>query len=236
MYRRTRDSGTTLRSACSTTSWPAAIRARVHPRARVRSASPRSPPRVDRVPHQPGVRPGGGYRPRLARRGQGRVPGRRQADAAGGSGRTPWTRARTAPRRLAKLTNVQQQWAGTVNRLVQRQPRAESASARHRSRQHRDPRPTPAIQRHTKRRYGGSFIKDGRIEDPGTIAENPQALAAYNAWLQDPAIVNANESRFRTWGFGELDVAVREQLQPGQAADEPRGFARPPRWPPPLAS
>jgi hypothetical protein len=104
---------------------------------------------------------------------------------------------------LGQLTNVQQQWAGTVNRWYNGSPG-----------QNQPPPPIDPVQylgqTYTgdptayEKRYGGSFIKDGRIEDPGTIAENPQALAAYNAWLQDPAIVNANESRFRTWGFGEL--------------------------------
>ena len=55
-----------------------------------------------------------------------------------------------------------------------------------------------------ERQYGGYFIKDGKIPDPAAIAENPQALAAYNAWLQDPAIVNANEARFRDTSLGEL--------------------------------
>ena len=88
--------------------------------------------------------------------------------------------------------------------LVQRHPRAESASAGRRSRPVPGPEPYTGDPTAYERQFGGYFIKDGKIEDPGTIAENPQALAAYNAWLQDPAIVNANEARFRRQGFGEL--------------------------------
>ena len=104
---------------------------------------------------------------------------------------------------LSHLTGVQQQWADTVNRWYNGTPGQNQ--------------PPPGVdpvqylgQSYTgdptayEKQFGGYFIKDGKIEDPGTIAENPQALAAYNAWLQDPAIVNANEARFRSQGFGEL--------------------------------
>jgi hypothetical protein len=104
---------------------------------------------------------------------------------------------------LSHLTGVQQQWADTVNRWYNGTPGQNQ--------------PPPGVdpvqylgQGYTgdptayEKQFGGYFIKDGKIEDPGTIAENPQALAAYNAWLQDPAIVNANEARFRSQGFGEL--------------------------------
>ncbi len=104
---------------------------------------------------------------------------------------------------LSHLTGVQQQWADTVNRWYNGSPGQDQ--------------PPPGIdpvqylgQTYTgdptayEKQYGGYFIKNRQIEDPGTIAENPKALAAYNAWLQDPAIVNANEGRFRSQGFGEL--------------------------------
>jgi len=104
---------------------------------------------------------------------------------------------------LTQLTGVQTQWANTVNRWYNGAPGQNQ--------------PPPGIdpvqymgQSYTgdptayEKQYGGYFIKDGKIEDPGTIAENPQALAAYNAWLQDPAVVNANEGRFRDTSLGEL--------------------------------
>ena len=56
-----------------------------------------------------------------------------------------------------------------------------------------------------EKQFGGNFIgSNGQIEDPPTIAENPKALAAYNAWLQDPAIVNANEAEFGDTQLGKL--------------------------------
>jgi hypothetical protein len=104
---------------------------------------------------------------------------------------------------LSQLTGVQLQWAGTVNRWYNGDPGQNE--------------PPPGIdpvqymgRTYTgdptayERQYGGYFIKDGKIPDPAAIAENPQALAAYNAWLQDPAIVNANEGRFRDTSLGEL--------------------------------
>jgi hypothetical protein len=104
---------------------------------------------------------------------------------------------------LSQLTGVQTQWADTVNRWYNGAPGQDQ--------------PPPGIdpvqymgQTYTgdptayEKQFGGYFIKNGKIEDPGTIAENPQALAAYNAWLQDPAIVNANEGRFRDTTLGEL--------------------------------
>jgi len=104
---------------------------------------------------------------------------------------------------LSHLTGVQQQWADTVNRWYngvpgQNQPPPGIDSIQYLGQTYTG---DPAAY---EKQYGGYFIKNGQIEDPGTIAENPQALAAYNAWLQDPAIVNANEARFRSQSLGEL--------------------------------
>jgi hypothetical protein len=104
---------------------------------------------------------------------------------------------------LSQLTGVQLQWAGTVNRWYngapgQDQPPPDIDPVQYMGQTYTG---DPAAY---ERQYGGYFIKDGKIPDPAAIAENPQALAAYNAWLQDPAIVNANEARFRDTSLGEL--------------------------------
>ena len=54
--------------------------------------------------------------------------------------------------------------------------------------------------------YGGTFLKDGRTILPiAQIAKNPKALAAYNAWLQDPAIVAVAAGQFRSDEEGAVD-------------------------------
>ena len=91
---------------------------------------------------QPGVRPGGGSRGRSARGGQGRIPERHRTDAedslAGHRGIEPERRRGTQPpdRRPAAMGRHGQP-------LVQRHPRAESASAGRRSR----PVPGPDLHR-----------------------------------------------------------------------------------------
>jgi hypothetical protein len=105
---------------------------------------------------------------------------------------------------LSQLTGVQTQWAQTVNWWYNGSPG--------------NPQPPPTITpvsymgqtwtgdpNYYENKYGGTFInKSGQVEDPSQIANNPKALAAYNAWLQDPAIVYHNESSFSTRGLGEL--------------------------------
>lgn len=57
-----------------------------------------------------------------------------------------------------------------------------------------------------EQQYGGTFV------DPSThqllpldqIQHNPQALAAYNAWLQDPAVSYANAGEFSTKAQGQV--------------------------------
>jgi len=65
--------------------------------------------------------------------------------------------------------------------------------------------------------YGGpkvaNFIRGGKIPDPGTLSA-PQ-LAAYNAWLQDPAIVNANRSAFQTDDLGRLSASYTRSFALG---------------------
>ncbi|HEY2443381.1 MAG TPA: hypothetical protein VGI31_09630 [Streptosporangiaceae bacterium] len=105
---------------------------------------------------------------------------------------------------LSQLTGVQQSWASTVNLWYGGPPG--------------HPLPPPSIdtvhylgQTYTgdptyyEKKFNGYFInKDGQVDDPATIAQNPAALAAYNAWLQDPAIVNANEAKFGDTQLGKL--------------------------------
>lgn len=57
-----------------------------------------------------------------------------------------------------------------------------------------------------QQQYGGTFV------DPSThallpldqIQKDPKALAAYNAWLQDPAVSYANASEFQTQANGQV--------------------------------
>jgi hypothetical protein len=54
-----------------------------------------------------------------------------------------------------------------------------------------------------EQKYGGSFMNSN-----GTLVsnfqDNPKALAAYNAWLQDPTVANAAWSTFNQTELGEL--------------------------------
>jgi hypothetical protein len=105
---------------------------------------------------------------------------------------------------LAQLTGVQQQWAYTVNLWYNGTPG-----------QNQGPPPIDPVtylgQAYTgdptayEKQYGGYFTdSSGQIMDPAQIAQNPEALAAYNAWLKDPAIVNANEAAFSQTQIGKL--------------------------------
>lgn len=50
-----------------------------------------------------------------------------------------------------------------------------------------------------------SFIENGQLMEPGTM--NQYQLAAYNAWLQDPAVVNANAAAARQAELGMVSSA-----------------------------
>ena len=56
-----------------------------------------------------------------------------------------------------------------------------------------------------EQRYGGNFMNsDGSIKPSDEIAKDPKALAAYNAWLQDPAISAQQGPLFATQSGGAL--------------------------------
>jgi hypothetical protein len=56
-----------------------------------------------------------------------------------------------------------------------------------------------------EQQYGGSFMNsDGSIKSTDDIAKDPKSLAAYNAWLQDPAISAQQGPLFATQSGGAL--------------------------------
>ena len=56
-----------------------------------------------------------------------------------------------------------------------------------------------------EQQYGGQFVDpNGQLMPLEEIQKDPKALAAYNAWLQDPAVVNANAAAFRSTDLGKL--------------------------------
>ncbi len=100
---------------------------------------------------------------------------------------------------LAQLTGIQRNWSQNVSDWY------DAGN-----------RPTPTLymnQTYTGdpstyiSQFGGpgknaNFIQNGQIMDPAQM--NPYQLAAYNEWLQDPAVVSANRGLFLTQGFGGL--------------------------------
>ena len=89
----------------------------------------------------------------------------------------------------ASLTNVQRQWATAVQDNW-RDSRSVPGHSNFPAVQYNgvtytgDPLPY-------ERQYGGSFMNsDGSVKSLDDIGKNPGALAAYNAWLQDPAVSN----------------------------------------------
>jgi len=58
-------------------------------------------------------------------------------------------------------------------------------------------------------------MDNGQLKPLEEIQKDPKALAAYNAWLQDPAIVNANGSAFRTNELGKLSSGYARSFAGG---------------------
>ena len=111
---------------------------------------------------------------------------------------------------LAQLTGVPNTWEGTVRSWY-----SGSGSA-------------PSIDKVTyngttydgspdiyEKEYGGDFMDNGQLKPLEEIQKDPKALAAYNAWLQDPAIVNANGSAFRTTELGKLSSGYARSFAGG---------------------
>jgi hypothetical protein len=68
--------------------------------------------------------------------------------------------------------------------------------------------------------YGGSgknasFIENGQLMDWHRM--NQYQLAAYNAWLQDPAVVNANAAAVRSAELGQVSSAYARGYASGGA-------------------
>lgn len=68
-----------------------------------------------------------------------------------------------------------------------------------------------------EQQYGGNFVEsDGRTIKPlDEIQQDPKALAAYNAWLQDPAIVKAIAAGNSAEGQGAVNSLYGSQMSSG---------------------
>ena len=111
----------------------------------------------------------------------------------------------------ASLTSIQQQWADGVTTMWQQSgskpghPSFLPASTypkgyvEYNGMQYNgDPLPY-------EQQYGGNFMNsDGSVKSTDEIAKDPKALAAYNAWLQDPAISAQQGPLFTTQSGGAL--------------------------------
>ena len=68
-----------------------------------------------------------------------------------------------------------------------------------------------------EQQYGGNFLEsDGKTIKPlGDIQQDPKALAAYNAWLQDPAVVKAIAAGNSAEGQGAVNSLYGSQMGSG---------------------
>jgi len=65
-----------------------------------------------------------------------------------------------------------------------------------------------------EQQYGGTFLNsDGTVMDPSQMS--PKALTAYNAWLQDPAIVNVIAQRYSDISQGSVNSYFGAQMGGG---------------------
>lgn len=100
---------------------------------------------------------------------------------------------------LTQLTGIQQNWSQIVNNWYDAGNRATSTTY---MKQPYDGNPASYITEFSGPGKNANFIQNGQIIDPSTM--NASQLAAYNAWLQDPAIVSANREEFISKGLGQL--------------------------------
>ena len=143
-------------------------------------------------------RPGGRRHGTDRRGGQGRLLQRGRGQHQARSPRSSPTAATAATARPpldASLTSIQQQWADGVTTMWQQSGSKPG---------HPSFLPGPRIPRGTWSTTGCSTTatrfptnsstaanfmnSDGSVKSTDEIAKDPKALAAYNAWLQDPAI------------------------------------------------
>jgi hypothetical protein len=112
-----------------------------------------------------------------------------------------------ADKLAAQLTGVQARWSSLANTTWQEsgsQPGKVSAKSippvyYNGVQYNGDPLPY-------EQQYGGSFLdSSGTVKPIDDIAKDPKALAAYNAWLKDPAISNAIGPQFSSQSQGSLN-------------------------------
>jgi hypothetical protein len=103
------------------------------------------------------------------------------------------------PEALTKLTGIQTNWSQIVSDWYDAGNRA--TPARYLNQQYSG-NPATYISQFSAPGKNANFIEHGQVIDPAAM--NRYQLAAYNAWLQDPAIVSANREEFFTKGFGGL--------------------------------
>lgn len=100
---------------------------------------------------------------------------------------------------LTQLTGIQENWSSDVSQWYDGGNRAKPTTYMGQS---YNGDPTTYISRYSIPGHDANFIKGGQIIDPAQM--NAYQLAAYNAWLQDPAIVSANREQFFIEGYGGL--------------------------------
>jgi hypothetical protein len=103
------------------------------------------------------------------------------------------------PEALTKLTGIQTNWSQIVSDWYDAGNRATLTTY---MKQPYSGDPATYISQFSAAGQNANFIQHGQIMDPDAM--NPYQLAAYNAWLQDPAIVLANRGEFFVKGYGGL--------------------------------
>ncbi len=100
---------------------------------------------------------------------------------------------------LEQLTGIQQNWSQIVSDWYNAGNRAAATTYMNQS---YNGDPATYISQFSNLGKNANFIQNGQIMNPAQM--NPYQLAAFNEWLQDPAIVSANREEFISQGLGGL--------------------------------
>jgi hypothetical protein len=99
-----------------------------------------------------------------------------------------------------QLTGVQERWSSLADNTWQQ----SGSQPGHVSAKSIPPVYYNGVQ--YEKQYGGSFLdSSGTVKPLDQIQQDPKALAAYNAWLTDPAISNAIAQQFSSQSEGSLN-------------------------------
>jgi hypothetical protein len=100
---------------------------------------------------------------------------------------------------LQQLTGIQQNWSQIVSDWYNAGNRATATPYLNQS---YNGDPATYISQFSNLGKNANFIQNGQIMNPAQM--NPYQLAAFNEWLQDPAVVSANREEFISQGLGGL--------------------------------